>query len=116
MTQRTQGMLENEKPFRVEDGSEEAVRARSIPLVETQEFGLDGIRVCMSRTRNYRSVTVAWYDENNNVIGIDYVYGQNDDFVQRTRLKGVAGVEGITDKNECGEVNAPVAVGAEGAG
>lgn len=115
MTQRTQGMLENEKLFRVEDGSEEAVRARSIPLVETQEFGLDGIRVCMSRTRNYRSVTVAWYDENGNVIGIDYVYGQNDDFVQRTRLKGVAGVEGITDKNECGEVNAPVAVGAEGA-
>ena len=115
MTQRTQGMLENEKLFRVEDGSEEAVRARSIPLVETQEFGLDGIRVCMSRTRNYRSVTVAWYDKNGNVIGIDYVYGQNDDFVQRTRLKGVAGVEGITDKNECGEVNAPVAVGAEGA-
>ena len=115
MTQRTQGMLENEKLFRVEDGSEEAVRARSIPLVETQEFGLDGIRVCMSRTRNYRSVTVAWYDKNGNVIGIDYVYGQNDDFVQRTRLKGVADVEGITDKNECGEVNAPVAVGAEGA-
>ncbi len=115
MTQHTQGMLENEKLFRVEDGSEEAVRARSIPLVETQEFGLDGIRVCMSRTRNYRSVTVAWYDENGNVIGIDYVYGQNDDFVQRTRLKGVANVEGITDKNECGEVNAPVAVGAEGA-
>ena len=115
MTQRTQGMLENEKLFSVEDGSEEAVRARSIPLVETQEFGLDGIRVCMSRTRNYRSVTVAWYDEIGNVIGIDYVYGQNDDFVQRTRLKGVAGVEGITDKNECGEVNAPVAVGAEGA-
>ena len=115
MTRRTQGMLENEKLFRVEDGSEEAVRARSIPLVETQEFGLDGIRVCMSRTRNYRSVTVAWYDENGNVIGIDYVYGQNDDFVQRTRLKGVADVEGITDKNECGEVNAPVAVGAEGA-
>ena len=115
MTQRTQGMLENEKLFRVEDGSEEAVRARSIPLVETQEFGLDGIRVCMSRTRDYRSVTVAWYDKNGNVIGIDYVYGQNDDFVQRTRLKGVAGVEGITDKNECGEVNAPVAVGAEGA-
>ena len=115
MTQRTQGMLENEKLFRVEDGSEEAVQARSIPLVETQEFGLDGIRVCMSRTRNYRSVTVAWYDENGNVIGIDYVYGQNDDFVQRTRLKGVANVEGITDKNEWGEVNAPVAVGAEGA-
>ena len=115
MTQRTQGMLENEKLFRVEDGSEEAVRARSIPLVETQEFGLDGIRVCMSRTRNYRSVTVAWYDENGNVIGIDYVYGQNDDFVQRTRLKGVADVDGITDKNERGEVNAPVAVGAEGA-
>ena len=115
MTQRTQGMLENEKLFSVEDGSEEAVRARSIPLVETQEFGLDGIRVCMSRTRNYRSVTVAWYDENGNVIGIDYVYGQNDDFVQRTRLKGVADVDGITDKNERGEVNAPVAVGAEGA-
>ena len=115
MTQRTQGMLENEKLFRVEDGSEEAVRARSIPLVETQEFGLDGIRVCMSRTRNYRSVTVAWYDENGSVIGIDYVYGQNDDFVQRTRLKGVADVDGITDKNERGEVNAPVAVGAEGA-
>ena len=112
MTQRTQGMLENEKLFRVEDGSEEAVQARSIPLVETQEFGLDGIRVCMSRTRNYRSITVAWYDENNNVIGIDYVYGQNDDFVQRTRLKGVADVDGITDKNERGEVNAPVAVGA----
>ena len=115
MTQRTQGMLENEKLFHVEDGSEEAVRARSIPLVETQEFGLDGIRVCMSRTRNYRSVTVAWYDKDNNVIGIDYVYGQNDDFVQRTRLKGVADVDGITDKNERGEVNAPVAVGAEGA-
>ena len=115
MTQRTQGMLENEKLFHVEDGSEEAVRARSIPLVETQEFGLDGIRVCMSRTRNYRSVTVAWYDENGNVIGIDYVYGQNDDFVQRTRLEGVAKVDGITDKNERGEVNAPVAVGAEGA-
>ena len=69
----------------------------------------------MSRTRNYRSVTVAWYDKDNNVIGIDYVYGQNDDFVQRTRLKGVADVDGITDKNERGEVNAPVAVGAEGA-
>ena len=115
MTRRTQGMLENEAAFSVDDKSEKAVRARSIPLVETQEFGLDGIRVCMSRTRNYRSITVAWYDENDEVIGIDYVYGQNDDFVQRTRLKGVADVEGITDKNECGEVNAPVAVGAEGA-
>ena len=116
MTQRTQGILENERVFRVDDESGEAVRARSIPLVETQEFGLDGIRVCMSRTRNYRSVTVAWYDENNNVIGIDYVYGQNDDFVQRTRLKGVADVDGITDKNpESGEVNAPAAVGAAGA-
>lgn len=115
MTQRTQGMLENEKPFRVEDGSEEAVQARSIQLVQVQEIRVDGIRVCVSRTKNYRSVTVAWYDENGNVIGIDYVYGQNDDFVQRTRLKGVANVEGITDKNECGEVNAPVAVGAEGA-
>ena len=115
MTQRTQGMLENEKPFRVEDGSEEAVQARSIQLVQVQEIRVDGIRVCVSRTKNYRSVTVAWYDENDEVIGIDYVYGQNDDFVQRTRLKGVANVEGITDKNECGEVNAPVAVGAEGA-
>lgn len=115
MTQRTQGILENEKLFRVEDGSEEAVQARSIQLVQVQEIRVDGIRVCVSRTKNYRSVTVAWYDENGNVIGIDYVYGQNDDFVQRTRLKGVANVEGITDKNECGEVNAPVAVGAEGA-
>ena len=115
MTQRTQGMLENEKLFCVEDGSEEAVRARSIQLVQVQEIRVDGIRVCVSRTKNYRSVTVAWYDENDEVIGIDYVYGQNDDFVQRTRLKGVANVEGITDKNECGEVNAPVAVGAEGA-
>ena len=115
MTQRTQGILENEKLFRVEDGSEEAVQARSIQLVQVQEIRVDGIRVCVSRTRNYRSVTVAWYDENGSVIGIDYVYGQNDDFVQRTRLKGVANVEGITDKNECGEVNAPVAVGAEGA-
>ena len=115
MTQNTQGILANEAVFCVDDKSGEALRARSIPLVETQEFGLDGIRVCMSRTRNYRSITVAWYDENNNVIGIDYVYGQNDDFVQRTRLKGVADVDGITDKNERGEVNAPVAVGAEGA-
>ena len=115
MTQNTQGILANEAVFCVDDKSGEAVRARSIPLVETQEFGLDGIRVCMSRTRNYRSITVAWYDENNNVIGIDYVYGQNDDFVQRTRLKGVADVDGITDKNERGEVNAPVAVGAEDA-
>ena len=115
MTQRTQGILENEKLFRVEDGSEEAVQARSIQLVQVQEIRVDGIRVCVSRTKNYRSVTVAWYDENGEVIGIDYVYGQNDDFVQRTRLKGVADVEGITDKNECGEVNAPVAVGAEGA-
>ena len=115
MTQRTQGILENEKLFRVEDGSEEAVQARSIQLVQVQEIRVDGIRVCVSRTKNYSSVTVAWYDENGNVIGIDYVYGQNDDFVQRTRLKGVANVEGITDKNECGEVNAPVAVGAEGA-
>ena len=115
MTRRTQGMLENEAAFSVDDKSEKALRARSIPLVGTQEFGLDGIRVCMSRTRNYRSITVAWYDENNNVIGIDYVYGQNDDFVQRTRLEGVADVDGITDKNERGEVNAPVAVGAEGA-
>ena len=115
MTRRTQGMLENEAAFSVDDKSGEALWARSIPLVGTQEFGLDGIRVCMSRTRNYRSITVAWYDENNNVIGIDYVYGQNDDFVQRTRLKGVADVDGITDKNERGEVNAPVAVGAEGA-
>ena len=115
MTRRTQGMLANERVFRVDDESGEALWARSIPLVGTQEFGLDGIRVCMSRTRNYRSITVAWYDENNNVIGIDYVYGQNDDFVQRTRLKGVADVDGITDKNERGEVNAPVAVGAEGA-
>lgn len=115
MTQRTQGILENEKTFHVEDGSEEAVQARSIQLVQVQEIRVDGIRVCVSRTKNYRSVTVAWYDENGEVIGIDYVYGQNDDFVQRTRLKGVANVEGITDKNECGEVNAPVAVGAEGA-
>ena len=116
MTRRTQGMLENEAAFSVDDKSGEALWARSIPLVGTQEFGLDGIRVCMSRTRNYRSITVAWYDETGNVIGIDYVYGQNDDFVQRTRLKGVADVAGITDKNpESGEVNAPVAVGAEGA-
>ena len=116
MTRRTQGMLENEAAFSVDDKSGEALWARSIPLVGTQEFGLDGIRVCMSRTRNYRSITVAWYDKDNKVIGIDYVYGQNDDFVQRTRLKGVADVAGITDKNpESGEVNAPVAVGAEGA-
>ena len=115
MTRRTQGMLANERVFRVDDESGEALWARSIPLVGTQEFGLDGIRVCMSRTRNYRSITVAWYDKDNKVIGIDYVYGQNDDFVQRTRLKGVADVDGITDKNERGEVNAPVAVGAEGA-
>ena len=115
MTRRTQGMLENEAAFSVDDKSGEALWARSIPLVGTQEFGLDGIRVCMSRTRNYRSITVAWYDKDNKVIGIDYVYGQNDDFVQRTRLKGVADVDGITDKNERGEVNAPVAVGAAGA-
>ena len=111
MTQRTQGMLENEKLFRVEDGSEEAVQARSIQLVQVQEIRVDGIRVCVSRTKNYRSITVAWYDENGKVIGIDYVYGQNDDFVDRTQLKGVADVDGITD----GEVKAPVAVGAEGA-
>lgn len=111
MTQRTQGMLKNEKLFHVEDGSEEAVQARSIQLVQVQEIRVDGIRVCVSRTKNYRSITVAWYDENGEVIGIDYVYGQNDDFVDRTQLKGVANVGGITD----GEVKAPVAVGAEGA-
>ena len=111
MTQRTQGMLENEKLFRVEDGSEEAVQARSIQLVQVQEIRVDGIRVCVSRTKNYRSITVAWYGEDGKVIGIDYVYGQNDDFVDRTQLKGVADVDGITD----GEVKAPVAVGAEGA-
>ena len=41
------------------------------------------------------------------------MYGQNDDFVYRTRTASAAALDDITDLDDNGEVRAPVAVGAE---
>lgn len=45
---------------------------------------------------------------------MSYVYGQNDDFMNRTRLTSVETADMLDDLNDRGEVNAPALVGAEG--
>ena len=112
---RTLALLQNsDQWFEVSDTGEVAMNARSVRIMLAQEIGLSGINVCLSRSNNYRSVSVAWWDADRNLIGMSYVYGQNDDFMNRTRLTSVETAEKLDDLNTRGEVNAPALVGAEG--
>ena len=90
------------------------VNERSLELVRTQVVHLPGIDVCLSGSSNHRGLTVAWWDADRNLIGMSYVYGQNDDFMNRTRLTSVETADKLDDLNTRGEVNAPALVGAEG--
>ena len=90
------------------------VNERSLELVRTQVVHLPGIDVCLSGSSNHRGLTVAWWDADKNLIGMSYVYGQNDDFMNRTRLTSVETADMLDDLNTRGEVNAPALVGAEG--
>ena len=90
------------------------VNERSLELVRTQVVHLPGIDVCLSGSSNHRGLTVAWWDADRNLIGMSYVYGQNDDFMNRTRLTSVKTADKLDDLNDRGEVNAPALVGAEG--
>ena len=90
------------------------VNERSLELVRTQVVHLPGIDVCLSGSSNHRGLTVAWWDADRNLIGMSYVYGQNDDFMNRTRLTSVETADMLDDLNDRGEVNAPALVGAEG--
>lgn len=90
------------------------VNERSLELVRTQVVHLPGIDVCLSGSSNHRGLTVAWWDADKNLIGMSYVYGQNDDFMNRTRLTSVETADKLDDLNTRGEVNAPALVGAEG--
>lgn len=90
------------------------VNERSLELVRTQVVHLPGIDVCLSGSSNHRGLTVAWWDADKNLIGMSYVYGQNDDFMNRTRLTSVKTADKLDDLNTRGEVNAPALVGAEG--
>lgn len=112
---RTLALLQNsDQWFEVSDTGEVAMNARSVRIMLAQEIGLSGINVCLSRSNNYRSVSVAWWDADRNLIGMSYVYGQNDDFMNRTRLTSVETADKLDDLNTRGEVNAPALVGAEG--
>ena len=112
---RTLALLQNsDQWFEVSDTGEVAMNARSVRIMLAQEIGLSGINVCLSRSNNYRSVSVAWWDADRNLIGMSYVYGQNDDFMNRTRLTSVETADKLDDLNDRGEVNAPALVGAEG--
>lgn len=112
---RTLALLQNsDQWFEVSDTGEVAMNARSMRIMLAQEIGLSGINVCLSRSNNYRSVSVAWWDADRNLIGMSYVYGQNDDFMNRTRLTSVETADKLDDLNTRGEVNAPALVGAEG--
>lgn len=112
---RTLALLQNsDQWFEVSDTGEVAMDARSVRIMLAQEIGLSGINVCLSRSNNYRSVSVAWWDADKNLIGMSYVYGQNDDFMNRTRLTSVETADMLDDLNTRGEVNAPALVGAEG--
>lgn len=112
---RTLALLQNsDQWFEVSDTGEVAMNARSMRIMLAQEIGLSGINVCLSRSNNYRSVSVAWWDADKNLIGMSYVYGQNDDFMNRARLTSVETADMLDDLNTRGEVNAPALVGAEG--
>ncbi len=104
--------LESFEKYSVADDSR--VGERSLELVRTQVVHLPGIDVCLSGSSNHRGLTVAWWDADKNLIGMSYVYGQNDDFMNRTRLASVETADKLDDLNTRGEVNAPALVGAEG--
>ena len=104
--------LENFEKYAIADDNR--VNERSLELVRTQVVHLPGIDVCLSGSSNQRGLTVAWWDADKNLIGMSYVYGQNDDFMNRTRLTSVETADKLDDLNDRGEVNAPALVGAEG--
>ena len=104
--------LESFEKYSVTDSNR--VNERSLELVRTQVVHLPGIDVCLSGSSNHRGLTVAWWDADKNLIGMSYVYGQNDDFMNRTRLTSVETAGKLDDLNTRGEVNAPALVGAEG--
>ena len=104
--------LESFEKYSVTDSNR--VNERSLELVRTQVVHLPGIDVCLSGSSNHRGLTVAWWDAGKNLIGMSYVYGQNDDFMNRTRLTSVETANKLDDLNTRGEVNAPALVGAEG--
>lgn len=104
--------LESFEKYSVTDSSR--VNERSLELVRTQVVHLPGIDICLSGSSNHRGLTVAWWDADKNLIGMSYVYGQNDDFMNRTRLTSVETADKLDDLNTRGEVNAPALVGAEG--
>jgi len=104
--------LESFEKYSVTDSNR--VNERSLELVRTQVVHLPGIDVCLSGSSNHRGLTVAWWDADKNLIDMSYVYGQNDDFMNRTRLTSVETADKLDDLNTRGEVNAPALVGAEG--
>lgn len=104
--------LESFEKYSVTDSNR--VNERSLELVRTQVVHLPGIDVCLSGSSNHRGLTVAWWDADRNLIGMSYVYGQNDDFMNRTRLTSVETAGKLDDLNTRGEVNVPALVGAEG--
>ena len=104
--------LENFEKYAVADDNR--VNERSLELVRTQVVHLPDVDVCLSGSSNQRGLTVAWWDADKNLIGMSYVYGQNDDFMNRTRLTSVETADKLDDLNTRGEVNAPALVGAEG--
>lgn len=104
--------LESFEKYSVTDSNR--VNERSLELVRTQVVHLPGIDVCLSGSSNHRGLTVAWWDADRNLIDMSYVYGQNDDFMNRTRLTSVETADKLDDLNDRGEVNAPALVGAEG--
>lgn len=104
--------LESFEKYSVTDSNR--INERSLELVRTQVVHLPGIDVCLSGSSNHRGLTVAWWDADRNLIGMSYVYGQNDDFMNRTRLTSVETADMLDDLNTRGEVNAPALVGAEG--
>lgn len=104
--------LENFEKYAVADDNR--VGERSLELVRTQVVHLPDVDVCLSGSSNHRGLTVAWWDADRNLIGMSYVYGQNDDFMNRTRLTSVETADKLDDLNTRGEVNAPALVGAEG--
>lgn len=104
--------LESFEKYSVTDSNR--VNERSLELVRTQVVHLPGIDVCLSGSSNHRGLTVAWWDADKHLIGMSYVYGQNDDFMNRTRLTSVETADKLDDLNTRGEVNAPALVGAEG--